>query len=227
MMRFGKRGGWQGALDATRPDRPVFPYQRAFRALAYALPKVEYFLSIGVGTGTAMHSVLTEHPNAALSGIEIDERVLEVAIHYFQAPNHHRADYWVGDGFAFIRTNRSIRYDLIFIDAYMPTSIYQPALEPYVLDALLGRLTDGGVAVYNIIGQSMRSRAKGRFTKAAKERFSTVLDLPVGLPFSDQNHLVILSNDNSLFERFQGRLGRAPSLSVLEHVWWPIRLRKL
>ncbi|MFB5191205.1 spermidine synthase [Alicyclobacillus fastidiosus] len=227
MMRFGGRGGWQGALDEARPGRPVFPYQRAFAGLVQSLHTVDSFLSIGVGTGTALNSVLAGHPNAQLYGVEIDQTVLEVAIRYFHAPDHRRADYYVGDGFAFIRADMPISYDLIFVDAYMRNDIYQPALDPNVLDALRQRLRPQGVVAYNIIGPNLATGARGTFVRAAKSRFASVLDLPVGVPFSDQNRLVMLTDHRLLLKDLCRSLGQASVLKWHERLLWPSRLRSL
>lgn len=227
MMRFGKRGGWQGARDMSRPDRPVFPYQRAFRALVHTMDEVKTFLSIGVGTGTALHSLLAEYPDAVLQGVEIDQTVLDVAIHYFDAPNHRRADYWVGDGIAFLRADLPMRYDMVFIDAFMRNDIYQPALSPEVIQALPNAITAHGVVVYNVIGFSMRHSTLGSFTEAAKQNFAHVMELPVGLPFSDQNRLVILTNDDVFIKRARKRMGEVSVMGPLERIWWPVRLRRL
>lgn len=228
-MRFGKRGGWQGAIDEARPNRPVFPYQRAFQCVARAFADLGEFLCIGVGTGTALNSVLATHGNATLRGVEIDEIVLDVAIQYFGAPNFRRADYWIGDGFAFVRENEMFSYDLVFVDAYMRNEIYQPALSVPTLLCLLEHLNPNGVIVYNLIGQSMSEShpSRGPFLKAAKNEFAQILDLPVGFPYTDQNRLLILTQDSSFQNRLQRTISHSTELSILERVSWPFRLNLL
>ncbi|WP_146822553.1 spermidine synthase [Alicyclobacillus suci] len=227
MMRFGGRGGWQGAVDEARPDRPVFPYQRAFSSLVWTLPMVQSFLSIGVGTGTALNSVRRHHETAELYGVEIDEAVLNVAIHYFHAPNHREATYYVGDGFAYIRAELPFLYDLIFVDAYMRNAIYQPALDPNSLAPLKAKLMPGGVIAYNLITSNLQSGAIGAFIQAAKSQFTFVLDLPVGIPFSDQNRFVVFTDDAQVVKQWRSQLGRAPMLLWYERFTWPSRLRRI
>ncbi len=118
-LRFGDGGGWQGALRLRRKEIPVFPYQRAFAAVApVLLPEQGAFLSFGVGTGTSLRAIQALHPDAELFGVELDERVLDVAIAQFEAPNHHEATYWVGDGLEFIQRVPNT-FDCIFLDAYL------------------------------------------------------------------------------------------------------------
>lgn len=226
-MRFGKRGGWQGAVHLQRPQQPVFPYQRAFLALARSRTQLNSFLSIGVGTGTAMNSVLHTHQTVKLHGVEIDDVVLESAIQYFGAPNHRQAEYWIGDGMAFLTSNHPYTYDLIFIDAYMRNQVYQPALQPYILQALRSRLTPKGVAVYNIIAANYRSDAWQEFLETAKNTFEIVLDMPVGVPLGEQNRLCMVSNDETLAQSYRQALREAPELKGVERTIWPFRLKAL
>lgn len=226
-MRFGKRGGWQGAIEISRPDRPIFPYQRAFQALVNTVPEMTAFLSLGVGTGTSLRSVSTTHPEAILHGVEIDQVVLNLAIEFFQAPNHKQAEYWVGDGFAFIRAELPVLYDVVFVDAYMRNDIYQTALQPTVLESLAKKVTSSGMVVYNLICPTLATKTFHAFTEAAKTYFSTVIDWPVGFPFTDQNRLLILSHDINGFDTLSKRIGQAKGLNLLERFSWPMRMRRL
>jgi len=225
-MRFGKRGGWQGAVDLARPDRPVFPYQRAFRGLVQTRPQLSSFLSIGVGAGTSLYHVRKAHPNCQLHGVEIDETVLGLAIEYFQAPTHKEADYWVGDGFAFVRSEMAGIYDLIFVDAYLKTRIYQPALATEVWDWLRAVLQPSGIIVYNIIASHYRAGQLRAFVREGAERFVSIVDLPVGVPWTSQNRLLIVSDKPNLAGELKEALLYTDAAFV-ERSLWRARLRDL
>lgn len=225
-MRFGMRGGWQGAMDLSRPDRPVFPYQRAFSALVEAENRLERFLSIGVGTGTSLRTVRRQHPTAVLHGIEIDETVLNIAIEYFDAPSHREADYWVGDGVAFLQSQMLGGYDVVFVDAYMRNAIYQKSLQGTVVEALATCLAEDGVAVYNIIAQNFALPQLRAFLRHAHEAFTTVLDWPVGVPFSSQNRLVVLTNRREYHHELSAFLRKTPLFDI-ERRGWGLRIRTI
>ncbi|MCL6548470.1 MAG: spermidine synthase, partial [Alicyclobacillus sp.] len=130
-LRFGKYGGWQGALDLNREDRLVFPYQRAFASVVHTLPEVRRFLALGVGTGTALRTVASRPPAARLYGIDVDEVVLELAVRYFGCPASDETCYWVGDGVSYLFSGRATDlFDLIFVDTYLADRMYDPCLDP-------------------------------------------------------------------------------------------------
>ncbi|WP_206830968.1 spermidine synthase [Alicyclobacillus fructus] len=225
-MRFGRNGGWQGALDLARPERPVFPYQRAFTAVAEAHAPVGTFLAIGVGSGTSLYHVRRLHPEAALHGVEIDETVLSLGIEWFQAPSHREAEYWIGDGVQFVGSPHAQIYDLIFVDAYLKASIYQPCIAPETA-ACLSRVTSSrGTVVYNLIASSYRSAHLRSFVDALRPFFSVLLDLPVGVPLTAQNRLLIATRDDELADRLRHICARAGA-SDLERVSWFLRLSAL
>lgn len=228
-MRFGKGGGWQGAMDETRPDRPVFPYQRAFQCVVAACSDVEAFLSIGVGTGTALHAVLKSHPNASIYGVEIDETVLNVAMSYFNAPDYKRVDYWVGDGFSFVRNNAHLNYNLVFVDAYMRNAINQSAATVDTMNLLASQLRPDGAIVYNLIAPSLHTvfDSRGDLIQAAKRRFESVIDFPVGIPYTEQNRLLVITRDTTFMQRLRHAITHSPYLSIFERVVWSLRVNQV
>lgn len=225
-MRFGPHGGWQGALNLADPERPVFAYQRAFRALVGAIEAPERFLSIGVGTGTGLKAVAKVHPACELYGVDIDETVLDVAIRFFQCPSHHRVNYWVGDGYSFLLTSNTL-FDLIFVDAYLKNEIHAPMLEPRFAEILADATSLSGTVACNVIGQSPPRGKIRAFVAAAKRRFPSVYWLPVGVPFTEQNALLLLSRDADLPSRFRRMIEQAADLSWHERLFWPRRLKSL
>lgn len=222
-MRFGRNGGWQGALDLARPERPVFPYQRAFAAVVEAHEPIDAFLAIGVGSGTSLYHVRRLHPEAALHGVEIDETVLGLGIEFFQAPPHREADYWIGDGVRFVASAYALTYDLIFVDAYLKASIYQPSIAPEFAACLARVSSDRGTVVYNLISSGYRSQHLRAFLDAMREFYPVLLDLPVGLPLTAQNRLLIATRDESFAGRLRQMCARAGA-SDLERVSWSLRL---
>jgi spermidine synthase len=225
-MRFGKRGGWQGAVDLSRPDRPVFPYQRAFAALVEAHGDMRKFLSVGVGTGTSIRTVRRLQPGVVAHGIEIDEAVLNIAIEYFDAPSHREVDYWIGDGIAFLTSRLIVGYDCVFLGAYMRNSIYQKSLQEDVVDALAEALVEDGVAVYNVISARYEEPSLRAFLASARQVFRTILDWPVGLPLTSQNRLLIVTNRPNYAQSLLRHL-RGASVMDFERRLWSIRIRDL
>lgn len=195
-LRFGDHGGWQGALDLKHPLRPVFAYQRAFQFILESLDRpVTDFLSLGVGTGTALKSVQHQFPFATLTGVDIRQDVIQKAITLFGAPTEEQAAYFVNDAFAFLQQSKYM-YDFTFVDVYLANSIHPTILRNSFLAALRERLTPNGFAVFNLIGYFPPRGPLRRFVEDSSRLFSYAHVLPVGAPFIEQNTLYILSCAN-------------------------------
>lgn len=225
-LRFGTGGGWQGALDLRRPERPVFPYQRAFSTVVSALPSVHRYLSVGVGIGTSLRVVRKHFPNTEAHGVELDETVLDIAVNYFDAPPHDTVQYWVGDGVQFLGRGQQAPYDLIFVDAFMSNRIYSPAVEPSFGHVLAQSVGPDGVVVINLI-TSIPLRGKMKtFMDAMARNFSEVWLMPVGMPFLEQNILAVCYKSRSLVPDWTKTVYKVPELTVVERTLWPWRVRR-
>ena len=225
-LRFGHRGGWQGALDLSRPNRPVFPYQRAFATVVSGIPQLTNYLSIGVGIGTSLKTVKMRFPEAHLQAVELDETVLNLAIQYFNAPAHDEVQYWVGDGVQFLSRGTKGPYDLIFLDAYMSNKVYTPSLEPNFASVLAGSTGSNGIVMVNLIATIPFRGSIKRFLDSAARSFQEIWFLPVGVPFLEQNILAILFKSRNSVLDLAKVMKKASDISVVEKAVWPWRIRR-
>ncbi|MBX5436148.1 MAG: spermidine synthase [Alicyclobacillaceae bacterium] len=225
-LRFGRFGGWQGALDLRDENRIVFPYQRAFAALVEAVPAVRRFLALGVGTGTAMRTVRRCHPDALLYGVDVDEVVLRLAVEYFGCPAGRGVTYWVGDGVSYVNhaPAHGLSFDLVFVDAYLADRVYDPCLSPEFAEVLHRALTDSGVAACNVIGRLPPEGALAAYLSTARRLFPAVMVLPVGWGWAEQNMLVVFAKRPESLVKWPERLARSPALGWMQRHAWPRRL---
>jgi spermidine synthase len=227
-MRFGPRGGWQGAVKGSDWSKPVFAYQRAFLSLLKAIGQPERFLSLGVGTGTSMRNVQAQSPDTELYGIEIDQHVVDAAIAFFDSPSHKEANYWIGDGVAFL-CNVDLSFDFIFVDAYLTDQIYNPCLDPAFATVLSAALVPDGVAVCNLITRFPNGRRVAAFLAAAGQLFKYVAVLPVGPPVwgVEQNALAVLTDSEDVIKEWKRSIPMCEELSRVERVLWPLRMKSM
>ncbi len=225
-MRFGPRGGWQGA-QSLRETRPVFGYQRAFASFVHSLSSLGTFLCLGVGTGTALTTVREAFPHSSLYGLELDDKVVDAAIRYFGAPRHTEATYFIGDGVLMLG-HLDLEVDLIFVDAYMEDKVYGPSLHPHFPRLLSAATTSSGAAVCNLITSYPLRGAIKAFLASCSDHFPGVCLLPVGplLPFVEQNVLCVLVKDRSLIPRWKQAMAKDPVLRLAERWLWPLRLQE-
>ncbi|WP_051344070.1 spermidine synthase [Alicyclobacillus herbarius] len=223
-LRFGRHGGWQGALDLSRPWRPVFPYQRAFSTVVAATAGPDSFFCLGIGTGTALRSVRRWWPNCRQVGVELDEIVLELAFDFFDIPPTDEVRYYVGDGISFLQSHPEC-YDLMFIDAYMRDRIYSPCLDPSFVSVIHQHLGERGTVALNIIMDFPLTGVVAEFLQALVVQFGEAAVLPVGFPGSEQNCLVVASRAPAFVQAWRRQLAQHPCLSWYERWLWPWRLK--
>lgn len=226
-MRFGQDGGWQGAISAKNTSRPVFAYQRAFASLVHSLPELESFLALGVGSGTALQQVKQAHPGSIMYGLEMDEHVVDAAVHYFGAPSHNDVTYWIGDGVVML-CNTDICVDLLFVDAYLKDQAYGPCLHPDFPAVLRASTTQSGIAVCNLITSYPIHGVVQEFLDAGSRQFEAVYLLAVGppIPFASQNILSLFVKDESVLDGWKDNMKGDRTLRLRERWSWPLRLRK-
>ena len=150
-LSFGdRRAGWQGAYLPARPERLYFPYQQAFSLHTAWRPRVERFLAIGVGTGTAIGHVFRRHPEARIVGVDIDLAVIEAARRFFALPESGRIELLAADARSAV-PQMAERFDLIFLDVFYREETPKTLLSPLYLNVLRDRLAPGGVLAINAI----------------------------------------------------------------------------
>lgn len=221
-LRFGKNGGWQGALNRKKPNVPVFSYERVFQSL---LPVIQpkQFLAFGVGTGTSLRSVSAYDPSCNLFGVELENGVIDMAIRYFNAPGRNHVNYSVQDGIVYL-CHTELSFDLIFVDAYLKDKIYSPCLDPAFVHILHKVLSDGGVAVCNLITRVPPTGSVRRFVEEGKKVFSESILIPVGYPLAEQNAILVLSKLKRGVAIWRHALRHSFVLNRWQRIIFPLRL---
>ena len=150
-LRFGDHAaGWQGAMRVNRPEMLYFPYQQAFSLYAAWNANVHRFLSLGVGTGTAISHVHRRHPLAEIVGVEWDPLVLGVAQEYFALPADQRVRLVEADARTYVLSLKE-RFDLIYLDVYFQEETPKVLYSPLYLHTVSALLEPGGVLAINAI----------------------------------------------------------------------------
>ena len=117
-------------------------------------PSGEDLLILGMGSGTYARQCLHYFGKMNIRGVEIDEKITELARKYFDEPEE--AEVIAYDGRAYIDSDR-LRYDVIMVDAYQDITIPFQMSSREFFTSVRDHLKDGGVMVVNM---NMRSRAE-------------------------------------------------------------------
>jgi spermidine synthase len=145
----------QSEMNLSKPHDLALAYTRAMMA---ALPLADHhrrILLIGLG-GASMQKFLHDLlPEAVLETVEIDPEVVRIAGTFFGFEPDANQIVHVEGGRAFIeKTNKG--YDIIFLDAYGPKSIPYSLATQEFLEAVRGRLAEGGVVCANLLSGNPR-----------------------------------------------------------------------
>ena len=170
-LHFGSE--WvQGAMRIARPWSLELEYTREMMASLLMRDHANWprrILQIGLGAGSLTRFLYRHYPDARLTVVEIDPRVVYVARQHFRVPNDdERLHTVIGDGAEFVM-KKGPGFDLILVDGF--DQFARPGTLdtlPFLLNARQ-RLAKDGIFVVNLL-----SRQKGFRTSV--ERLKETFD---------------------------------------------------
>ncbi len=118
-----------------------------------SLEKPLDILVLGMGTGTFAKECKYFFPNSNITGVEIDEKIVNLSKEYFQLTDEE-ATVYVNDGRTFLSSPQAGMYDIILCDAYHDITIPFHMATTEFFSEVKEHLNPGGVVMVNI---NMRS----------------------------------------------------------------------
>lgn len=125
-------------------------------------------LILGMGSGTYATQCERYFDNMSIEGVEIDEKITELAEEYFELPEDVKVTTY--DGRAYLNAVDK-KYDLIMVDAYQDITIpfQMSSIEFFTL--VRDHLTEDGVMVVNM---NMRGQEEGNINQYLADTISRV-----------------------------------------------------
>ena len=111
-------------------------------------------LILGLGTGTFAKYCSEYFPGSSIEGVEIDEKIADLATEYFELPDS--VDVSVYDGRSYLAASEQ-KYDVIMVDAYQDITIPFQMSSIEFFQEVRRHLKDTGVMVVNM---NMKSKAE-------------------------------------------------------------------
>jgi len=149
---FATYKGWmarESGIDLDNPSRIIVPYVRYLFAGSVVSPNPSNALVIGLGGGGFNRLFNEVYPDAVLTSVEIDPKVLELAREYMGFAESDKNIVAIRDGRSFVRRSDAL-YDWIILDAFHG-SVVPPHLKTREFyEELSAHLTPGGVVIANI-----------------------------------------------------------------------------
>jgi spermidine synthase len=127
-------------------------------------------LILGMGTGTYARQCVKYFPNLQVEGVEIDQKITDLANRYFDMPKGVQVATY--DGRAYLQAVNQ-KYDVILVDAYQDITIpFQMSTIEFFRD-VKEHLTDRGVMVVNM---NMQGKGEGNINEYLSDTIAHVFD---------------------------------------------------
>ena len=127
-------------------------------------------LILGMGTGTYATQCQRYFDNLTIEGVEIDQKITDLAGEYFALPDD--IDVYTYDGRAYLNAVDQ-KYDVIMVDAYQDITIPFQMSTVEFFTMVKEHLTDNGVMVVNM---NMRGTEEGNINQYLSDTIASVFD---------------------------------------------------
>lgn len=155
-------------------------------------------LILGMGTGTFAGQCEEYFPDAEVEGVEIDEKITDLAYEYFDLPEDVTVTTY--DGRAYLQAVDK-KYDVIMVDAYQDITIPFQMSSVEFFTLVEEHLTDDGVMVVNM---NMHTEEEGNINDYLADTIASVFDDVYTVDVSGStNRELFASNGVSLAEAME------------------------
>ena len=160
-------------------------------------------LILGMGTGTYATQCNRYFENVSVEGVEIDQKITDLAREYFELPEEIKVTTY--DGRAYLQGLSSAgdekKFDVIMIDAYQDITIPFQMSSVEFFTLVRDHLTDDGVMVVNM---NMKSDGEKGINRYLGDTICSVFDTvyTVDVQYSTNREL-FASNNPEMMDRFE------------------------
>lgn len=157
-------------------------------------------LVLGNGTGTFAKQCLDYFDGVTAEGVEIDEKITDLAHEYFELPENVKVTTY--DGRAFLNVCEK-KYDVIMVDAYQDITIPFQMSSVEFFRLVKAQLKDGGVMVVNM---NMRSDSADGINSRLADTIASVFGevYTVDVP-GTTNRELFASDETDMVDRLKER----------------------
>ena len=148
-------------------------------------------LILGMGTGTYAKQCMNYLPDVTAEGVEIDDRITDLAREYFDLPDEVKVTTY--DGRAFLNVNDK-KYDVIMVDAYQDITIPFQMSSVEFFRLVKDHLTDDGIMVVNM---NMRSDSADGINSYLADTISEVFGYVYTIDVNGATNRELFASDSS------------------------------
>ncbi len=169
------------------------PYMSGIKEKAEAGENAEVLI-LGMGTGTYATQVLKYFDNVNVEGVEIDDKITDLAHKYFELPE--KAKVTTYDGRAYLAAIDK-KYDVIMVDAYQDITIPFQMSSTEFFNMVKEHLNPGGVMVVNMNMYSDDNEST--INRYLADTISSVFDNVVTVKVQNSTNKELFATDNAEF----------------------------
>ena len=169
------------------------PYMSGIKEKAAAGEDSE-ILILGMGTGTYATQLLKFFDNVNVEGVEIDDKITNLAHKYFELPEEAKVTTY--DGRAYLAAVDK-KYDVIMVDAYQDITIPFQMSSTEFFNMVKEHLAPGGVMVVNMNMYSDENEAT--INRYLADTISSVFDNVVTVKVPNSTNKELFATDNAEF----------------------------
>lgn len=147
-------------------------------------------LILGMGTGTYGTQCREFFPGVSIEGVEIDEKITDLARRYFDLPEDIPVVTY--DGRAYLNAADK-KYDVIMVDAYQDITIPFQMASSEFFRLVSSHLTENGVMVVNM---NMRSQREGNINQYLADTISSVFSEVYTVDVSGSTNRELFASNN-------------------------------
>ncbi len=158
-------------------------------------------LILGMGTGTYAKQCLKYFANLNIEGVEIDQKITDLAKKYFDEPG--KAAVVTYDGRAYLQASKK-KYDIIMVDAYQDITIpFQMSSEEF-FELVRSHLKDGGIMVVNM---NMHSEEEGNINQYLCDTIAGVFDEVYTVDVPGYTNRELFAGSGNIMEKLKNGTG--------------------
>lgn len=147
-------------------------------------------LILGMGTGTYAHQCMKYYDGIAVEGVEIDQRITDLAREYFELPG--QVEVTTYDGRAYLQAVDK-KYDVIMVDAYQDITIPFQMSSAEFFTMVREHLKENGVMVVNM---NMQSGEEGSINAWLTDTISSVFDTVCTVNVTGSTNRELFASEN-------------------------------
>ena len=168
---FGKYSISVGNLTQSGPIVEGL-WKEAIKSIKYQVLSIKKILVLGVGGGSVIKVLHQYFPQAKVTGIEIDPKMIEVGRKYFNL-DKYQANIIHSDAFTFVEHLKQEKYDLIIVDILLGRKTPERLTQKSFLNKLKVLLNKNGIIIFNRL-RLKESKDDTNFINNLKNIFTNV-----------------------------------------------------